>query len=318
MLLATTWLVAAPAATLPDPFAVGARCLGAVCVGDTLHTARRQLPAGHRWRDGAQGADWLGPGGAVAARFVPEDKPAPTPAARRIAVIELRRAGSATGVAGVKLGDDAAPLQAAGGGGWSRPEEGLRWWAVKRPQAPGALPDPLGLGVDARQRVVRVVMSGNRQREAGFANLAAALVASRERWRRLDATRAAVPEPPPAALPPLAVYAELLWLPGLSTLRVTSRPDCSVAACQVLRLDVGGAALGPADGRGVVLPGGVAARFAPTRCGGSCSPASIAFLRLGQPVRLWFDPQFGQPGAKALPEDEVAGLLATMAETALR
>ena len=299
------------------PWQLQPRCVAQVCVGDTLFTARQRLPAGWRLRETARQADWRDTGGALAARFVLEDEPAPRLDARRIAVIEVHRAGTDTGLNGLKLGDAAASLESTGGGEWSRPENGLRWWRVQRPQAPGSDSYPLNLGVSAQQRVVQALLNGNRVRETSFQRLGDALAASRQRLQALDATRAAVPEVPPEAQPPGAVHADLEWLPRLTTLRFTSRLDCSVASCEILRVEVGGRPLGSNDGPRIAVPDLPGARFLPTRCGGSCTPASIAFVRQGQSVRLQFDATFGRPGTKLSAADEQA-LLAAMAASALR
>lgn len=309
-----------PVAAAPTeaPWQLQPRCVAQVCVGDTLFTARQRLPSGFRLRETAQQADWRDAGGALAARFVLEDEPAPRPEARRIALIEVHRVGTDTGVNGLKLGDAAAALELGGGGGqWSQPENGLRWWLVQRPQAPGSSAYPLNLGVNAQQRVVQAVLNGNRVRETSFQHLADALAASRQRLQGLDARRAAVPEVPPNAQAPGAVHVDLEWLPKLSTLRYTSRLDCSVASCEILRVEVGGRALGSHDGPRIGLPGSAPARFLPTRCGASCTPASIAFVRQGQTVRLQFDAAFGRPGTTLSAADEQA-LLAAMAASTLR
>ncbi|EHR69686.1 hypothetical protein BurJ1DRAFT_0807 [Burkholderiales bacterium JOSHI_001] len=292
------------------------RCVAQVCVGDTLYTARQRLPAGWRLRESAGRADWRDPSGALAARFVLEDEPAPRAEARRIALIEVHRAGTGTGVNGLKLGDAAAGLVPGAGGEWAQPENGLRWWLAQRPQASGSDNYPLNLGVNEQDRVVQAVLNGKRLRETSFQRLADALAASRQRLQALDAKSAAVPEVPAAAQPPGAVHADLEWLPKLLTLRFTSRLDCSVASCEILRVEVGGRALGANDGPRVKLPGGEGARFLPTRCGGSCTAASIAFLRQGQPVRLQFDATFGRPGATLSAAQEQA-LLAAMASSTL-
>jgi hypothetical protein len=318
---ALSWLAVAltplAQAATDEPWQLQPRCVAQVCVGDTLYTARQRLPAGWRLRETAQHADWRDTGGGLAARFVLEDEPAPRPEARRIGLIEVHRAGTHTGVNGLRLGDAAAVLDAVAGGHWDPPENGLRWWRVQRPQAPGSSDYPLNLGLNAQQRVVRAVLNGNRVRETSFQRLADALAASRQRLQALDANHAAVPEVPPDAQPPGAVHVDLEWLPKRLTLRYTSRLDCSVASCEILRLEVGGRALGSHDGPRIGVPGLPGARFLPTRCGGSCTAAAIAFVRQGQPVRFQFDASFGRPGTTLSAADEQA-VLAAMATSTLR
>ena len=101
----------------------------------------------------------------------------------------------------------------------------------------------------------------------------------------------------PALQAKTAVFADLTLLAQSASLRLTSRADCGGTSCEIMLIDVGTGSTATDGGatESMRLADGSAARFRPTTCGGSCSPALLLFERAALPVRISFETGFTTP-----------------------
>lgn len=293
---------AAPTTTPGEPLHASVWCVERLCVGDTLAAARRFGPAGAERRERDQGVEWRGPDGRLWLRAqLSADGDVGNPASR-IQSLVLMQPGAVlpVGEPPLTVGGSALGLERLSTPGrWFDPEPahpGVRLWVTEAALgAPGASPTSWSVGVDRNQRVAWLSLQAHVSLSTGFRDAASALAWLRNRMLAREPQRAAVPLPPPGTpLPHRPLWAQVLVLPASTLMGVSSQPGCDTASCQWLTLEIGGDALGLGDGEPLDEPGLPGARYQPTQCGGSCTPARVAFMHHGQPVRLDVDVSFGQ------------------------